>query len=62
LTFTGVMVALEKGSRMPAEPRSTIPRVPVWSLVSLLAGSVLVALGLILKDPVAFAVWSWLHG
>jgi hypothetical protein len=62
LTVTGVVRAIDKASQMPAERRSAVPRVPLWSLACIACGLVLVAIGLVARDPVARAVWEAIQG
>lgn len=50
LSFTGVMRAIEKGPEDISEARSPIP---AWTLVAVMAGSVLMALGWMLNGPVS---------
>lgn len=61
LTMTGIMEALEKAPQSHAEARTARRGVPVWAVACLWLGTVLVALGLLLTDQVAWMVWSWLH-
>lgn len=46
----------------PVEPRALVPRVPVWSLVSIVSGLTLVAVGWLLNDPVSQLIWGMIHG
>jgi hypothetical protein len=57
LTFTGVIEAVQ----MSVEPRSAVPRVPVWSLVCIVWGLALMGLGLVLNEPTSRLVWSVIH-
>lgn len=61
LSMTGVMEALEKAPQSHAGRRTMFADTPVWAVTCLWAGIVLVALGLLLTDQVAWVVWSWLH-
>lgn len=54
LSWTGVMEAIQE----PSEPRSAVPRVPVWTLAAIVCGSVLMAVGLLMNDPVSLWVWE----
>lgn len=47
-----------EASEIPAEGRPAVPRVPVWALACIVCGLVLVAIGLVLRDPVARTVWE----
>lgn len=47
-----------EGPQIVAEPRSIVPRVPVWALACIVSGLVLAMLGLVLNGPVARAVWE----
>jgi hypothetical protein len=58
LSWTGVMNALDKGPEMPAERPSRVPRVPVWSVACVFSGSVLMAVGWMLNEPVARLIWE----
>lgn len=58
LSWTGVMRAIEKGPEIAAEPRSAVPRVPVWSLASIVSGAVLMAVGWLMNDPVSRMVFE----
>lgn len=58
LSVTGVMRAIDEAPEMPTEARSPVPRVPVWALACIVSGLVLVAIGLVLRDPVARVVWE----
>ena len=58
LTVTGVMRAVEKGPSSVVERPSRVPRVPVWSLASIVSGAVLMAIGWLMNDPVARMVFE----
>lgn len=58
LTWTGVMRAIEEAPESHAEPRSGVPRVPVWSVASVFLGLVLMAVGFVLNAEVAAFVWG----
>lgn len=59
LTYTGVMRAIEEGPEMAAEPSA---RVPAWSLLAIVVGCVLMALGWMLNDPVSYLIYSLMQG
>jgi hypothetical protein len=58
VSVTGIMRALDKGAEMPAERPSRVPRVPVWSVACVFAGSVLMAFGWMLNSPVSRLIWE----
>jgi hypothetical protein len=43
---------------MPVEPGPAVPRIPIWPVVSVACGLVLMAFGLVLRDPLAMAVFE----
>lgn len=47
---------------MAAEPRTARAPVPVWPVVLVVLGLVLMAIGLVFRDPVALWVWHQIHG
>jgi hypothetical protein len=48
--------------QMPVETMKPQPRVPVWAMACLFWGLVLMAIGSVLRDPVARAVWEMIQG
>jgi len=49
-------------AEMPVEPPPITPRVPVWALVSIFSGLVLMAFGWVMTDEVAVWVWGMIQG
>lgn len=61
LSWTGVIEAIEKGPESHAEPRTWRGPVPVWPMVLVFLGAVLMAFGFVLNEPVSRALWALLH-
>lgn len=62
VTMTGVMQALEEGPHGHAETRPGNGWGMALSIATAFVGVVLVALGLVLNDPMTHLVWSVLNG
>jgi len=62
LSFTGVMEALDKAPQSHAKGRTDVPGIPVWALVLIFAGLVLMAIGWLLNEPVAWFIYRLIHG
>jgi len=61
LSFTGVMEVLEKAPQSHAAGRTGAPGAPVWALVAIFAGLVLMAFGWVLNDPITHFIYGAIH-
>jgi hypothetical protein len=55
-------VTVMKGPEIVRTARARRERVPVWSVASMFAGTVLMAMGWGFNAPIVQWVWSALHG
>jgi hypothetical protein len=61
LSWTGVMNAIEEAPQSHAKGRTGAPWVPVWTLVVIFAGLVLIAFGWVLNDPITHLIYGAIH-
>ena len=50
-----------KASQRPVDGRTWRDGIPLWAMVCIVSGLVLMAIGFLSQDPVARWVWSVLH-
>lgn len=61
LSFTGVMDAISEGPENDAKGRADVPGAPLWAIVCVFVGLVLIGIGLTWRMAGPF-VWSLIHG
>lgn len=62
LSMTGVIRAIEKAPQSHAKGRGDRPAIPVWTLAIIMLGVVLMAIGFLLNESIAWAIYRMIHG